>query len=372
MKQGRLSLSAVKAFIAVCLIGIPMVVTAQNPDYTAVYRFYNPTQSRHLYTADCSEKDNVLRNGGYNYEGVVFYVSKTQKRRTVPFHRMYLNSGAHFYTANAAEKDIVAGSPGNQYEGVVGYVSESNQRNTRPLYRMVNGDRHLYTTSEQEKNSYLQQNPGARLEGINAYVWSTGSDTCGGGGTQPPVGGNFPIIYSQANYNGPSTALENDWSGDGDWDGSPYRIRSIRIPAGWRLTLYTQPNFRGTETNITSDISWDSGAYWNGRARSIRVSRDTGSGITGFPIIYAQANLRGPSEAIENGFAGNRDWEGSPHRIRSIRVPQGWYLVLYDQRNYRGKSYNLDADWTPQPGDYWYGNIRSIKAYKGRPPIQPR
>ncbi|MEJ7847270.1 MAG: hypothetical protein WKF92_04165 [Pyrinomonadaceae bacterium] len=371
MNQGRLLFTAAKLFIALCLVGIPVVVVAQNRDYTAVYRFYNSTENRHLYTSDCSEKDNVLRNGGYNYEGVVFYVSKTQKRRTVPLHRLYLNNGAHFYTADVTEKDVVAGNPGNRYEGIVGYVSESKQRNTVPLYRMLSGDRHFYTTKEQEKNRYLQ-NPGSRLEGINAYVWTSGSDTCGGGGTQPPAEGNFPVIYSQANYSGSAMAVERYWSGNGDWNGSPHRIRSIRVPAGWRLTLYTQPNFRGTETSVTSDISWNSGAYWNGKTRSIRVSRDTDSGITGFPIIYAQANMRGPSEAIENGYSGGGDWEGSPHRIRSIRVPQGWFLVVYDQRNYRGRSYNVDADWTPQPGDYWFGRIRSVKAYRGNPPIQPR
>jgi len=190
---------------------------------------------------------------------------------------------------------------------------------------------------------------------------------------QPPSSGSFPVIYAQPNFQGPAEAIENGYPGRRDWEGSPHRIRSIRVPAGWKLTLYTERNYRGTETTITSDISWEPGAYWNGRARSIRVSRETQPPTSGsFPVIYAQANLQGPAEAIERDFAGHRDWEGSPHRIRSIRVPQGWYLVVYDKRNFRGKSYNVNSDWTPQPGDYWYGRIKSIKVYQGKPPIQPR
>lgn len=197
-----------------------------------------------------------------------------------------------------------------------------------------------------------------------------------GAPVQPPSSGNFPVIYAQANYRGPAMAVERDWSGSRDWDGSPHRIRSIRVPDGWKLTLYEQPNFRGTQTVIRSNISWTPTAYWNGRTRSIRVSRDDESDDTpspsGFPVIYARPNLQGPAMAVERDFAGNADWSGSPHQIRSIRVPSGWFLVLYDRRNFRGKSYNLDSDWTPMPGDYWYGRIRSIKVYKGAPPKQPR
>jgi len=190
---------------------------------------------------------------------------------------------------------------------------------------------------------------------------------------QPPSSGSFPIIFAQPNFQGAAEAVERDFPGRRDWEGSPHRIRSIRVPEGWKLTLYEQSNFRGTETVITSDISWEPGAYWNGRARSIRVSRiTTPPSPSSFPVIYAQANQQGAAEAIEQDFAGRRDWEGSPHQIRSIRVPQGWFLVVYDKKNFRGKSYNVNSDWTPQPGDYWYGRIKSIKVYKGNPPIQPR
>lgn len=194
----------------------------------------------------------------------------------------------------------------------------------------------------------------------------------------PPVTGNFPVIYAQANYQGPAQAVERDWAGSRDWNGFPHRIRSIRVPAGWRLTLYERANFGGTETVITSNISWKAGDYWNGRVLSIRVSRDGGgpqppTPPTGeYPAIYAQSNYKGMSLSIERDWAGSVAWSGFPYRVNSIRVPRGWYLVLYSQRNFGGESYNLDSSWSPQAGDQWLGRTRSIKIYRGTPPRQPR
>ncbi|CAN5660442.1 hypothetical protein BH18ACI1_BH18ACI1_04260 [soil metagenome] len=263
---------AVSLFV---LMGLSSSVNAAD-DYVALYRLYNAQSRDHLYTSKCDEKDNVVR-GGFVYEGIAGYVASRQMRRTVPLYRLLLSSGAHFYTTDFREMTSLSQTAGNRSEGIVGYLANNQMKNTVPFYRLASSDRHLYTINEQEKNSYLQT-PGNRLEGITGYIWTSGSSRCD---NNPPISGNFPVIY-------------------------------------------------------------------------------------------AQANFQGPAQAIEHDFAGTKDWEGSPHQIRSIRVPQGWYLVLYDKRGFRGKSYNLNADWTQQQGDYWYGRIKSIKVYRGNPPIQPR
>jgi len=183
------------------------------------------------------------------------------------------------------------------------------------------------------------------------------------------------VIYNDYNYQGASTALDSSWSGGGAYDKN---IRSIQVPKGYRVTLYTEKNYKGTETRLTENWNPGAGAWWTTRVRSIRIDRAQiqppiePSNPKSFPVIYAQADFQGAAEAIENGYAGRSDWEGSPHRIRSIRVSEGLYLVLYSKRDFKGKSYNLDSDCTPQQGDWWNGRIRSIKVYKGTPPKQPR
>jgi len=250
-------------------------------DYVALYRLYNAQNRDRIYTTSCDEKNTIIRNGGFADEGVAGYIASRQLRRTMPLYRLLLSSGVHFYTTNNQEMTNLSQTAGNKSEGIGGYVANSQMNRTVPFYRLLGSDRHLYTTNEQEKNNFLQ-NPGNKSEGVAGYLWSSGRNQCGGdGGGVSPIPGNFPVIY-------------------------------------------------------------------------------------------AQANFQGPAQAIERDFAGSGDWEGNPHVIRSIRVPQGWYLVLYEKRNYKGKSYNLNADWTPQPGDGWYGKIKSIKVYRGNPPIQPR
>lgn len=255
----------------------PTNVVAQfgRNDYVALYRLYNSQKNDHLYTTNCEEKSNAA-NTGYVFEGISGYVAPRQTRRTVPLHRLLLNNGEHFYTTSEQESATLSQIGGNRYENIAGYIAENPQRGTVPFYRLINGDNHFYTINEQEKNNFLQT--GGRLEGIAGYLWNSGTDNCGDTSVVP---GNFPVIYAQSNFQGPAQAVERDWT-------------------------------------------------------------------------------------------GNRDWEGRPHLIRSIRVPQGWYLVLYSKRNFGGQSYNLNSDWSPQSGDWWNGRIKSIKVYQGAPPRQPR
>ncbi len=267
-------------FLAITLVfstfGI-MSVAAQNRDYTALYRLYDSQNRDHLYTTGCTEKDNLLRSGGWVYEKVAGYVANRQMRNTTPLYRLHLTSGEHFYTTSSQEVTNLVNAR-NKSEGVTGYVSERRARNTLPFYRLANSERHLYTTDEDEKNRFIQTT-GAQSEDLPGYVWTSGENPC-------------------------------DWSNPPD------------------------PN--------------------------------------SFPVIYAGTNFDNAAEAIERNKTELKDWDGSPHTIRSIRVPQGWYLVLYSKSKFRGKSYNLNSNITFAPGDEWYNKIRSIKVYKGTPPKQPR
>lgn len=122
-----------------------------------VYRFFNPASNDHFYTASNSEKSLVANTSqsGYYFEGIAFYGYTSQVSGTAPVYR-YFNqtSGDHFYSTNSATP------PGYTSEGVAFYDYTSQSSNTLPVYRFFNpaSGKHFYTASESEK-SYLMLSP---------------------------------------------------------------------------------------------------------------------------------------------------------------------------------------------------------------------
>jgi len=184
------------------------------------------------------------------------------------------------------------------------------------------------------------------------------------------------VVYNDYNFQGANMTLTESWSGGRGFDRI---IKSIRVPAGYRVRMYDEKNFKGGETMITEDWNPGQGAWWTTRIRSIRIERvqiqppvRPTPAPSSFPVLYAGTNFNGAAEAVERDKAELNDWDGSPHTIRSMRVPQGWYFVVYTKNNFRGRSYNINSNMTFAPGDAWYNKIRSIKVHKGTPPKQPR
>lgn len=184
-------------------------------------------------------------------------------------------------------------------------------------------------------------------------------------------------IFNDHNFQGANMALDGNWNAGGGFDRI---VKSIRVPAGYRVRIYSEKNYKGTEALLTEDWNPGKGAWWTTRVRSIRVDRaqilppvtPQPPAPSGFPVIYAGTNFDGAAEAIERDQPNLADWDGSPHTIRSMRVPDNWFFVLYAKRNFRGRSYNVSSNMTFAPGDDWYNKIRSIKVYRGTPPKQPR
>jgi hypothetical protein len=237
-------------------------------DYVALYRLYNSQAQDHLYTTNCDEKDTLIRNGAYAYEGVAGYLAMRQQRRTEPLYRLILENGRHFYTADSSEMNNLTRRAGNKSEGIVGYMASEQIRNTAPLYRLVNNDaKHFYTTNEQEKDAFLQS--GGRLEGTTGYLWTTGSNRCDYNNS--PGANSAPTVYAGTGFDGASQIIERDWNVTGDWDGSPNMIGAIRVPRGWYVVIYRRENFRGKSFVMSNDAVFTRDNVWYNRIRSIKV-----------------------------------------------------------------------------------------------------
>jgi hypothetical protein len=142
--------------------------------FTAVYRFFNLKTGAHLYTASEEEKNTLLTNAQWLFEGVKFQVQDTQITGVVPVYRLYnKNTGTHLYTISTEEKDsIIKNLNYYLFEGIKFYVYNSQSAGTIPVHRFFNTKTgaHLYTTSEEEKNGIMTNNKEFSYEGVKYYV----------------------------------------------------------------------------------------------------------------------------------------------------------------------------------------------------------
>jgi uncharacterized protein YcgI (DUF1989 family) len=151
---------------------------------SAVYRYWNPGNHDHFYTASADEIGTTVsgQSGkhGYTSEGVAFHIFNHHHHGLVPVHR-YWHPGHHdhFYTSNTGEIGTTtvgqAGNHGYSCEGVLGYVSPTHFHGGLPVYRYWNANTHdhLYTTNTGEigtTHTGQAGNHGYTCEGILGYV----------------------------------------------------------------------------------------------------------------------------------------------------------------------------------------------------------
>jgi hypothetical protein len=139
-------------------------------------------------------------------------------------------------------------------------------------------------------------------------------------------------------------------------------LSSIRIPAGIEVDLFTQQNFSGRMVRLRSD-EWCVPPEWNNQVSSCRIYR-TNSGIA-FPDnwnpwdpgnnwgnnnngnwdndearFYENCNFTGRAGSLAPGNYSNAPgWLGES--ISSVKVPQGFQVILYTGYNFTGYSYTV-------------------------------
>ncbi len=129
-----------------------------------IYRVYNKRTGEHFYTANVTEKNNLVKLG-WKDEGIGWYAPSVS---TVPVHRLYNpNTGDHHYTTNNKERANLV-KLGWKGEGIAWY---SDTAKGVPLYREYNPNAqigsHNYTTMVKEHLNLVKI--GWKNEGIAWY-----------------------------------------------------------------------------------------------------------------------------------------------------------------------------------------------------------
>lgn len=155
------------------LLGSSSIVCAGETAYgMPVYRFWNDDTNDHFYTISESERDKLIEQGEYKYEGIEFYAFDSNEADTSPIYRLWSSSRTdHHYTASAGEKDKLLGIEGWEYEKVAFYAYTFQEIDTKPVYRLNNSkvQDHFFTASASEKDKAIATGQWV-YEGIAWYV----------------------------------------------------------------------------------------------------------------------------------------------------------------------------------------------------------
>lgn len=172
--------------------------------------------------------------------------------------------------------------------------------------------------------------------------------------------GSGPVtIYDDCNYGGRSYRLSLGYHRDNELGIGNDKLSSIRVPSGYKVTLYENDNFQGA----TKVINYDNacvGKDWNDRTSSILVERNysnnnnynynynnsynnkkpssNSNSYGDVVVIYRDCNYQGDSQPLSQGYHRAGDLRIGNDAISSISVPRGWQVTLYYDDNFSGRS----------------------------------
>jgi uncharacterized protein YbdZ (MbtH family) len=171
-----------------------------------------------------------------------------------------------------------------------------------------------------------------------------------------PQRGYQVSIYSDANYRGAVQMLDEGWYNIEKLRIGNDTLSSLRVPAGWRVTLFEHGDFKGRSMTLRSDCSYV-GNDFNNQTSSIRVERGNSMPPVHPPVyppapapnkhqvsIYSDANYRGAVQMLEKGWYNVDKLRIGNDVLSSLRVPAGWRVTLFEHRDFKGRSKVLRSD----------------------------
>jgi hypothetical protein len=82
-------------------------------------------------------------------------------------------------------------------------------------------------------------------------------------------------------------------------------------------------------------------------------------------VIYVDEDYKGQSASLLPGTYATMAQAGFPDKaMSSLIVPPGYRVVIYDQENFRGKSYTITASKTKFYLSGWSDKTSSIAVYR--------
>jgi hypothetical protein len=179
--------------------------------------------------------------------------------------------------------------------------------------------------------------------------------------------GRYATLYADCDFSGNALRLQ-----PGTYTGEQlgllkFDISSVELGNNLRLRVFLNSQYpSGTSSTITSDMNCL--AYnMNDRIGALIVE-ETGYGQqNNYPdekvVLYTDANYKGQSVSLPVGTWYNMEQAGFINdALSSIRIPQGYKVILYENPNTTGRSTTLTASRTDLSSGFgnWNDRVSSI------------
>ena len=128
-------------------------------------------------------------------------------------------------------------------------------------------------------------------------------------------------------------------------------VHAVRVPAGMKVTLYSEDNFRGTALTLTRDASkaFLSEKGFTDLRLSISIVVEEARELpadAGIPtVVIYKDDFTGPALRLTTGRYDLEDLGavGNDH-ISSLRIPDGMKVTLFEHKQFTGRSLSFTAD----------------------------
>ncbi|MFH1465700.1 MAG: beta/gamma crystallin-related protein [Pseudomonadota bacterium] len=150
-------------------------------------------------------------------------------------------------------------------------------------------------------------------------------------------------IYEHANYGGKSQDLAPGRYDIGALAIGNDRLSSLRVPRGFRVTLFEHANFQGRQKVFRNDAPWV-GDDFNDITSGVVVEVVP---VATHATIYEHANYGGKKQDLAPGRYDMGELSIGNDRLSSLKVPAGLRVTLFEHASFKGrtKSFTGDAPW---------------------------
>ena len=147
-------------------------------------------------------------------------------------------------------------------------------------------------------------------------------------------------------------------------------ISSIQLPRNWSVTVYDDVDFGGRSETFNGSLNC-LGRDWNDKISSMIISNrpvynnnNNNNNNYSQVVLYSDCSFAGTSQVFNSGsFNVYQLGAIGNDQLSSIKIPNGWTVTLYEEKNYRGRSKVYYSDISCLPGD-WNDKVSSLRVQR--------